>query len=174
MEHSEHFDPIMQVVVPYLNFFIFAVAAFFMFRKPILGAISKKRTEFEKLVQESGRLKKEAQANHDQIKAKLQTIDAEMARLAEDLKKQGLTESAASEVAANKLAAHLKEEAKRIAATELEQAKVDLRQELLKAAYEIAQQDLKTRLTSIEQARLIESSVDQLKQIPSQFQGGSK
>lgn len=174
MEHGEQFDAIMQVVVPYLNFLIFATAAFFMFRKPILGAISKKRTEFEKLVEESGRLKKEAQANHDQIKAKLQTIDAEMVRLTEDLKKQALVEAAASEVAANKLAAHLKEEAKRIAATELEQAKTDLRQELLKAAYEIAQQDLKTRLTSAEQARLIESCVDQLKQVPSQSNGGSR
>lgn len=168
MEHVEHLDPFMQVIVPYVNFALFATAAFFLFRKPLLNSIASKRQDFEKLLAESGQLKRDAQQKHDQIKSKLHSIDDELKRLELDMKAQAQAEAATAQASGEKLATHLKEEAKRIAASELEQAKVHLRQELLDAAYQLAQKELKTRLTAGEQERLFGKSIEDLNKIQMQ------
>lgn len=164
-EHGEHVDPLMGIILPYANFAIFLALAIYFFRGPARVGALKKREAYEKLLAESKAVHAEAESRLAEMKRRQAGLDQEIADL-----KATATTTADMEAAkiigdAERLADHLRSEAKRIAAAEVERARATLRQEIVDSVRESVTNKLKTELTSEAHLSLVKNRISDLKTI---------
>lgn len=164
----EHVDPLMGIILPYANFFIFLGLAIYFFRKPAREAAAKKRDDYARLVNEAKKANEAAQAKLADLARREAQLDTEikeiqnLAKISAEAEAQKITEDA------ERVALHLKAEARRIAEAEVEKAKAVLRDEILKSVREGVVNKVKTDMTADAQKALTQRRIADLQSIPSQ------
>lgn len=163
--HEEHVDPWLGIIFPYINFAIFLAAAIFFFRKPARAAAAKKREAYEKLLAESKAAHEQAAKKLAEIQARHAGLDREIADLKATAKTTADMEASKIIGDAERVAEHLRNEAKRIAAAEVERARAALRQEIVESVRDAVTQKLKTELNTEAHLSLVKNRIGELKTI---------
>ena len=161
----EHLDPLMGVILPYANFFIFLGLAIYFFRKPAREAAAKKRNEFLRVMNEAKKSYDDANDKLTQLKKRQANLDAEIADLKKTSDLSAKTESEKIISDSTRLASHLREEAKRIAAAELSKAKATLRQEIVAAVSANVTQKITKEVTKDKHLEIVRRNISELKTI---------
>ncbi len=164
----EHVDPLMGIILPYANFFIFLGLAIYFFRKPAAAAAVKKRDEYAHLVNEAKKANDAAQAKLAELIRRQAQLDTEVREIQQLSKVTGEAEVQKILDDANRVATHLKAEAKRIADAEVEKAKGALRDEIVKSVHAGVVDKFKKELTADGQKALVQRRIADLKSIPAQ------
>lgn len=158
----EHVDPLFGVILPYVNFVIFAILAVYFFRKPAQAAAQKKNQDYLKLVADSQRVREAAEQRLAELKGRFGKLDQEIADL-KNLAREAAEQEAAKIVAdAKRLAEHLQLEAQRVAAAEVENARMRLRQEVVDAVRDGVTSRLKQELDAKAQQRIVQTRINDL------------
>jgi F0F1-type ATP synthase membrane subunit b/b' len=129
----EHIDPWLGIWFPYLNLVVFLALAYKFFRKPAMAAPQKKRAEYEQILGEATRARDEAQAKLDELNRRKARLDQEITELKTVARQAAENEAAKIVADAERLAAHLKVEARRIADAEVMRARATLQKEIVDA-----------------------------------------
>jgi F0F1-type ATP synthase membrane subunit b/b' len=129
----ENVEPFIGIFAPFFNFALFVVLAVYFFKKPARAAAAKKRADFQALLEEAQKAKLEADARLADLTSRMKNIDSEVAEIKAFAKETAESEAAKILAQAETLSAHLKEEAKRVAAAELDKARITLREEIVAA-----------------------------------------
>ena len=158
-------DTLMGVILPYANFFIFLGLAIYFFRKPARAGAAKKKEDYDRLVNE-------AKKAYEDASAKLAVLSERHAKLDQEVREiQSLAKVSADAEAtkiigdAERLAEHLKAEAKRIAAAEVDKAKQALRDEILASVKATVIEKFKADLNPAAQQELVKKRISELKSI---------
>lgn len=158
-------DMLMGVILPYANFAIFLGLAIYFFRKPAKAAAAKKREAYEKLLAESKAAHDEAQKRLQEMKQRQAGLDKEIQEIKATAKVAADMEAAKIVGDAERLAEHLRQEARRVAQAEVDKARATLRQEIVESVRENVTKKLKAELTGEAQASLVRSRIGELKSI---------
>ena len=161
----EHLDPLMGVILPFTNFFIFLGLAIYFFRKPAREAAAKKRNEFLRVMNEAKKSYDDANDKLTQLKNRQANLDAEIADLKRTSDLSTKTESEKILADSTRLASHLREEAKRIAAAELAKAKATLRHEIVAAVSANVTQKITKEVTKDKHLEIVRRNISELKTI---------
>ena len=159
---EQSIDVFRGIILPYFNFFVFVGLAIFFFRKMAVGAAAKQKTDFEKLMNESRAARDAAVARLDELKRREAGLDKEIAEILSMSKAAADVDAAKIVSDAERLAAHLKEEAKRIAQAEVEKARTTLRREIVDAVTDAVAKKLKAEMNPESQLKLVKRNITQL------------
>lgn len=159
----EHVELISGVVLPYVNFALFAILAFVLLRKP-LNAMALTRFQGYKASLD------EAQRAHDEAMARLRQVEAQMADIQNDLAtiRDRTRETANREAEdmladARHLADHLRDEAHKMAEAEVASARLALRREILTDVRAEVERHLKAGMDPGASKQLIGRRLNELK-----------
>jgi F0F1-type ATP synthase membrane subunit b/b' len=161
----EHLDPLMGVILPYTNFLIFLGLAIYFFRKPAREGAAKKRTEFLRVMNEAKKSYDDANEKLNQLKNRQANLETEIADLKKTSDLSAKTEADRIISDSERLANHLREEAKRIAAAELSKAKAELRQEIVSAVSSNVKQKITKEVTKDKHLEIVRRNISELKTI---------
>jgi F0F1-type ATP synthase membrane subunit b/b' len=161
----EHIDPLMGVILPYANFFIFLGLAIYFFRKPAREGAAKKRTEFLRVMNEAKKSYDDANEKLNQLKKRQANLESEIADLKKTSELAAKTEADRIISDSERLANHLREEAKRIAAAELTKAKSELRQEIVSAVSSNVTHKISKEVTKDKHLEIVRRNISELKTI---------
>lgn len=162
----EGFNWITGVVFPYLNLILFLFLLVRVLKGPLISAISNRHLQYTQAMQEANQAKEEAERRSRELEAKLAGLDAEIAEIRNKSIKQAEEEAAKIVAHAEQLANHLREEARKIAASEVEQARRALREEILQQVKSNITNKVRSDLGAAQQVDLIHKN---LKLIPGQL-----
>lgn len=160
MEH--HIDPWLGIFFPYLNFAIFFILAIYFFRKPASNAPKKKLEDFERIKREAFKVKEDAAKKLDELNQRRANLQKEitemqtMAKQAADLEAEKIISDA------QRVAKHLKEEAKRIAEAEVLKARGILRKEIIELVKVSVEEKIKSDIDDVRHLKIIDSQVSGL------------
>jgi F0F1-type ATP synthase membrane subunit b/b' len=167
----EGIDTLKGLVLPYTNFFIFLGLAFYFFRKPAIAAAKKRKEDYERLVKETRAALDQATAKYEDLKVRHAKLDAEANGILEISRETAAKEAARIVADAEKLAAHLKAEARRIADAEVEKARAVLRDEIVAQVKTGVAEKIKSELNQDSQVSLVRTNISRLQQIPVEHRG---
>ena len=126
-----HFDWLTGFIFPYINFAIFFILAVKFFRKPLLDMMAKRRVEFENLVNEADKARRDAEAKSQELQHRLTNLDQEIRRIVDEGRTNAEREAAALVAKANSVAEQIQIEVKRTAEAEVKAARDQLRREIV-------------------------------------------
>ncbi len=158
----ENFDFFNSFLFPYVNLAVFLVLAYFILRKPFVGAISAKREAFNELMKKASAAKLEAEKRNQELKTRLSQLDKEVDAIKKQFKEQAEQEAKAIVQNAEQLAEHLRKEAKRIADAEIAAAKAAIEQEILKQVHSLATKEIQKNLDQTKQTKVIQQGLGAL------------
>lgn len=161
----ENFDFIQSFLFPYINLAIFLVLAVFVFKKPILNALSGKRETYLLMLDRANKAREDAELKHRELEDRLRGLDAELARMRSEMKIAAEQEAAAIVTSGSKLAEHLKQEARRIAEAEVGAAKEAIRSEILDQVRHKTAEELKRTLDDTRQRQIFKHSLNEVPSI---------
>lgn len=162
-QHAEsHVDPLMGIVLPYVNFFIFLVLLVYFAKKPAAVAAKKRQEDFKQLMAEATRAKEEAEARLKQLNAQHSLLANEIEEIKSTFQAVAATEAAKILSDAEAFAANLKQEAHRIAEAELARAKQSLREEIVSAVKKNVTLKIQTEMTAEAQLALVQRQIKDL------------
>ena len=153
------------IILPYFNFAVFLGLAVFFFRKMAVNAAAKQRQDFEKLMNEARAARDAAVARLDELKKREAGLDKEIADIVAISKASADVEAQKIVADAERLAALLRDEARRIAHTEVEKARAALRGEIVEAVREGVTKRLKSEMNPESQLKLVKRQIGELKTI---------
>lgn len=158
----ENVDIWLGVVAPYINFAIFIFLALKLFKKPILGLLSAKKDDYEKLLNEAKKAREEAVAQKESLEKRLASIDDEINKMKSDAK--AIAEKDAEDIVekAKALAAHLETEAQRVAEAQLQEAQQTIRHEIVEKVKVAVSQKLGSDLSEDGHAKVIGQKINDL------------
>lgn len=158
-------DPLMGIILPYANLILFLVLLVYFMRKPAAAAAASAREDYQRLLREATAARDEAHARLSDLKARQAQLDQEIAEIKS--MSRGAAEMEAAKIVedAQRLSAHLKEEARRIADTEVANAKAELRSEIVRAVREGVVQRLVTEVKPDAHLSLVRKQINELQTI---------
>jgi F0F1-type ATP synthase membrane subunit b/b' len=161
----ENVDPLMGIILPYVNFAIFFVLAIYFFRNPAAEAARKRRAEFEKVMLEASRAKEAADQRLAELNGRLAKLDKEVSDIRQLTKDSAQEEAAKILSDAETLAEHIKHEARRIADAEVQKARASLRSEIVKSVRDAVTQRIQSELDEKAQLTLVKKQIGTLNNI---------
>ena len=167
----DHFNWLNTVIYPYLNLFLFIFILVKLAKGPLKIAIHGKNEQFEKALSAANQAKEEAERKSKELEKKLAALDDDIQQIQSKAQAQAQSEAEKIVEQATALAEHLKNEAKRIAATELADAKNELRKQVLLAAKDSVKSRLENEFGEAQQLELVRNKV---KVIPLKDKAGAQ
>ena len=158
----EHVDPLMGIILPYVNFFIFLGLGIYFFRKPARSAALKKHQEFQEAMNAATAAKDEADRRLAELEKRHQQLDQELAAMKAAAQNAAETEAAQIVADARRLGEHLKQEAQRIASAEVEKARFGLRREIVEAVRQKVAEKIQSEVGEREQVALVKKRIADL------------
>lgn len=162
LDHDSPAYVVNKMVVHAGNLLLFLGVVLALALRPVRDVLGNRAIEIRNAIHHAASLRETAKGKHDAISARLDALDAEIAKLKAD----AVVEAAADEKRLNQRA---EEEADRIAeaaerniADELQRAKVALRMEAVDLAVQLAEQTLRGQVQSSDQQRLASQFLDAL------------
>tara|TARA_B100000524_G_scaffold341199_1_gene235045 strand:- start:685 stop:1182 length:498 start_codon:yes stop_codon:yes gene_type:complete len=158
----DHFDWLKGVVFPYANFTLFLVSLVYLARKPA-AAFAKKRSEsYQEVYLKAKKEKEDADKANKKLRMRFEALSQELQALRESALKSTEEEVERIMAAGQKVAEHIKEEAKRSAAVEAEEAQEKLRQEVWQTTSQLLAQKVKSNFGENDQNMYIRRGVAKL------------
>ena len=159
----ENVELVSGVILPYVNFALFAVLAFVLLRKP-LNAMAYKRQETYKIsLDEAQRAHDDAMARLRQVETQMSDIQNELATIRDRTRESANREATDMLVDAKHLADHLRDEAGKMAAAEIESARVTLRREVVSDIQVEVKRQLKAGIDPAVGKQLIQRRLTEMK-----------
>ena len=147
----------------FFNFAVFVGGLVFLLRKPLREFLSHRRATLEENIQEGARLRTEAEAELNELKARLSNLDRERDEIFARYREEGELERARILKRAQETAEAMRREIRH----RLEQEARSLRRELLKTAVDSAlrnaEEILRAELTAQDRVRLADDYIEKLK-----------
>ncbi len=168
-----HGDPLAPSPVPWndateaiVNFAIFVFLLYYFLRKPVMEFLAQRRMKLAADIEESERLRDEAEKKLADYATRLERIDAERAEILEGYRVRAEEERKAILAEARAVAERMKTEAKVAMEQELVRARAQLKERIVEEAVELARQKLRDRMDAQTNARLVDEYTTQLRRIP--------
>lgn len=162
-QHAEsHVDPLMGIILPYVNFAIFFVLLIYFAKKPVLAAAKKRQDDFQQLMAQATKAKQAAESKLAELNAKYAQLDKEIEEIRTTFQTVAEAEAAKVVADAEALAANMKLEARRIADAELARARQGLREEIVAAVKANVTNKIQTEMTVDAQLALVQRQIKEL------------
>jgi F0F1-type ATP synthase membrane subunit b/b' len=161
----EHVEPLMGIILPYANFFIFLGLAVYFFKKPARAAAAAKKQQFDKLMAEATQARDAAVAKLEELKRRQAGLDREIEALKQTSEITAKQESEKILADAERLANHLRAEARRIADAEVEKARAALRREIVEAVRDSVTHKIKAELKEEAHLSLVRERITDLNRL---------
>ena len=176
----EHFDLFKSVVLPYINFFLFLVMAWWLFRKPLREALRKQHEEYYQSIHAAREAWKNAENSQREIQQRLDSmsqslaetkgktgVDAELNYVSlEDIHEKSRLQAEAERehllFGAKNLARQMKFEAERIAQVETDNAMEQLKKDILELTKEKVLERISAELNESGQRKVLQKKLEQL------------
>jgi len=168
----ENVDILKGIVLPYFNFLLFLGALIFVARKPLGAMLLKRQLSFESALKEASAAKEEAAKRAAELRARLSKLETEVSQIKERALEHAQEEANNIVSSAESLAAHMRQEARRIADAELMRAKSSLREEIVSAVKEAVEKKVRSDLNSDSHLRIVRNQLGELKKF--QVEGNGK
>lgn len=159
--HHGHFnfanfsDPETKPFVANLvNFAILLAILYFLGRKPLAAFLTSRRREIAEDLEESRRLKEQAEAKHRLYQERLAHLDRELSKLRAEIVAAGEKERDRIVGDAEQTASRMRKDAEFLVEQEFKQLRIDLRRDLAELAVKAAEKVLRERVTPDDQRRL--------------------
>ncbi len=151
-----------KVFVHAVNFVIFVGLLVYFLRRPLKDFLANRRLSISSQLDESERLKTEAQARFDELDSRIAAFDQEIADMLARVKTECELERGKAIANANAGAEMLREAAERGVAKELEKARHSLRAETVELAMTLAEDVLRGALSATDHGRLATEYFDRI------------
>jgi len=151
---DHHSFPKMEIIWHAVNLGILLSLLTFLLRGPIRDALANRSASVKKDIDESNRLRKEAQHRMEELDQRLSGFEAELGRMRTDAEADAAKEREAILARADTDAARVRESAERTIRDEIERARTSLRREAVELSIGLAREHLEARITSEDQERL--------------------
>ncbi len=161
----EHVDVTLGVIIPYVNFFTFLVAAFILFKKPVTEAAKKALASFDKFSLDAKEEKSTAETRLRLLKERFSTIDQEIAAMRKVAEETSKVEEKDIVAEGKRLADHIREESQRVFEAEVEKARQAMSQEILAIVKGEVAQKIRQEVTVADQHGIISSQLNHLKAV---------
>lgn len=144
------------------NFLLFVGLVVFMVRRPLKDFLANRRLAVARELDESARLKDEAQDAHADVERRVANMDAQLAEMMEAARKECEVEGQRARQRAEEAAAGIAAAAERTIAEEIDKARHDLRQETVELAVEMAREVLTRSVNDADHQRIASSYLDRM------------
>jgi F-type H+-transporting ATPase subunit b len=138
----------------FFNFGLLIALLYFLLRKPVKEFFANRHQDYQKAMNKAQEIRKEAEKLRDEIKVKIEKIEAEKVDTFEMAKKDAEELKAKILKEAEDMARQIREEARRSAENEIHRAKEQLKMEILEQATDAAKSLLKEKTGDTEEAQL--------------------
>lgn len=156
-------DPIMGIVVPYVNFLIFLSLAIYFFRTPVSKSLEARQKAFVEAMQAAQKGLSVVEAENAKLRARVGDLTRELESLRDDLMAEARREAARTKESAERWAEHLRAEAARIGAQEVTEARERLRAEMIHSALAAARVRVERELGEPSQKKIVQRAVSGLR-----------
>ncbi len=146
------------------NLILFVGVVAFLTRKMIPEALKNRAARIEKELNESNRLRREAQARYDELEARLNRFEAEFDQMRSDATRAGEREVALIEERATNEVAQIKAGAEKAIRDEVNAARAALHQQAVTLALSVAEEQLRGRISAADQDRLAQDLLGTVKE----------
>jgi len=127
----DHINWTLGVILPYINFFTFIVAAFFLFRKPALQAAKKARDVFDKASIEASQEKEEINRKLKDLRKRSEGLAAEIDNIRAVAEASARTEEKSLIEEGERIAQHVRDETTRVIEAEIENLRREMSVEII-------------------------------------------
>lgn len=145
-----------------LNFSIVVAILYYFLRKPVRAAMSGRRDDIEKALEEAKKAKEEAEAKFAEYDKKLAQATDEIAAISAAIRTEAEMEKQKIINNAKEQAAKIEQDAEKAAALEVAKARQNLQQEATELAVSIAEDLLKKNFTKDDDSRLIDEYMEKV------------
>jgi F-type H+-transporting ATPase subunit b len=162
--------------VPFGAYLINSGILFFLLyrfgKRPILDGLHKRRERILQGIEEASRMKADAEAALTKYQAKLDGIEADVARIRKEMRESAAVERANILAEAKKRRERMEHEARQLVVQELKAAKEELYAETVRASMATAERLLRSQLGNADHDRLGEDYLASLKSSAVNAKGG--
>src|SRR5690606_29865617 len=137
-----------------LNFLVWLAIIVFLLRKPLSEYLKNRRVAVLEGLEESKRIKEEAEAKHAEYTERLAHLDEELAKLRQEMIQAGEAERDRIIAEAETRAARMRRDAQFVIDQQMKQLKADLTREAIEAAVKAAGEVLSSQTSGADQERL--------------------
>lgn len=147
-----------------IPFFLWAFILYYFGKKPLADFLAVRRRGIVDGLEEAKRVEAAAQAKHEEYTARIENLDAEIAKLREDFKRAGIEERDRMVAEASDRAHKMHAEAHFLVGQQLKTLREQLTRESIEAAVAAAEKILRERATGADQQRLADEYLARLRQ----------
>lgn len=147
----------------FLAFFIWLGIIVYFGQKPLTEFLRTRRSAILDGLEEAKRLEAAATAKHEEYTARIENLDAELAKLREDFKRAGMEERDRMVAEAAERAHKMHAEAHFLVEQQIKTLRDDLTREAIEAAVSAADKILRERATGADQQRLADEYLTRLR-----------
>jgi F-type H+-transporting ATPase subunit b len=137
-----------------LNFLLWGAIIVWLLKKPLTSFLQNRRTAVIEGLEESRRIKAEAEAKHAEYTERLAHLDEELAKLRQEMIQAGEAERDRIIAEAESRAARMRRDAQFVVDQQMKQLKADLTREAIEAAVKAAEEVLTAQTGAADQERL--------------------
>jgi len=155
-----------KVLIHAINFAIFVAIVVYFGRRPIMDFLANRRLGISRELEESQRIKDEAEAKSTELQNRLRSFDREVQDMLDRVATECDTEKTHALEAADEAARGILQTSERTIREETDKARHDLRQEAVDAAVTLAEQVLTQSINDEDQRRLLGGYMDRIAEEP--------
>jgi len=164
-EHGEdHGAAKMTLIFSTFNFVLFVGLLFFILRKPVANFIRQRSTDIADEIEESEKILADAQKRHEEIKARLDAVDAEISELKEQMRKDGEVQGERIVNKSAQMVEKIREDAKFQAEQQVKIARQELQDEAARLAVKTAEEILKNSVNDDDHNKLVGQFLQEVKE----------
>ena len=160
--HAPHWN-YFQFAGQLTNFAIWLTLLYMLLNKVLPKYLADRRASVVDGLEEAKRMKAEADAKYEEYSKRIDTMDDELARVREDMKKAGLDERDRLVKEAAEKAERMHAEARFVIQQQMKQLKEELTREAIESAIAAADKILRERTSAADQQRLADEYLTKLK-----------
>lgn len=149
----------------FINFVIVGIAVFIILKGPIRRRVTTRREALVKALDEANAMKAEAERALAEARAKMDALEAEMARIRDDLLAGGRAEAARIGAEADKRAARMHEDASAAVQQEIARMSQEIREEMVHAVIAAAERVITEKISPADHQRLSAEYIDSIRGI---------
>jgi F-type H+-transporting ATPase subunit b len=146
----------------FVNFALLLVILYFILRKPIGGGAKERRARLEKEIEEARALKEAAESALAEAKAKMDSLDAEMAKLRQEVVDGGKSEAARITSEAEARAERMQADTTALVEQEVARMSRAIREEVVTGIVDRAEALVREKIRGDDQTRLANEYVREL------------
>lgn len=150
------------MIYSWLNFTVFVGLLCYFLREPIQNFLKNRAESLGRALDIAAQNRQAMEVRYQEIRHKLNGSDAEVLKLKEELKEEGLLEQKRLLEKSHGYAEKIREDAKRMGDQEVEKARARIQQEIFLSSLQLAKSKLAQRLDAKGQEKLVSWGIQNL------------